>query len=105
MEELVMQYDISTYGNQRSGSYKGINWSMKRPYGNYWCGYIYPNDDDISDKDIKNLEEIAHGGLTMGYGFDCTHLGDYPMDKNGTFRTFEYVYKCITSMIDYLHNR
>jgi len=114
---MIMMTDILEHGLECKGEYKGVSWSMRRPYKTYWCGYVeyetdtLPQQYELTDEDIESLEGLSHGGLTSGIGFDCAHAGDYaPMEggmvsslfRGGMFRTHSYVYGRITDMIDYI---
>jgi hypothetical protein len=103
-----MLKDIQKHGNRDSGTYRGIPWMMTRPCRTYWCGYVTYDQSALSKKykltkdNTQRLEIISHGGLTSDLGFDCSHIGDYPMSANGTFRTYAYVYGILKGMIDYI---
>ena len=108
-EHQRMLVDIRTYGNQEHGTHRNIEWSMNRPYGTYWCGYIHYTGD-LTDAQIEQLENRNHGGLTGGLGFDCAHYGDYfpfTLEQSsflmkGTFKDHDYVLNIIQNMIDYI---
>lgn len=85
--------------NNEVGYYREIKYELKRLVYTHWCGYIYP-EFKIKDNVVNMLENISHGGLTSGLGFDCAHIGDYPMFGNGTFRDRLYVLQIIHNIID-----
>ena len=113
-EYLRQQEDLKNYPrNEYTGTYKGIKWIMKRPYNTYWCGYVHtPEDRVITKKEHKTLDGLAHGGLTGGpLGFDCSHYTDYHYKseigyefthQNATYKDYNYVYKTICRMIDFI---
>lgn len=107
VEEEAMRQDIQQYGMQQEGIYKDVSWSMKRPYGTYWCGYVTSEINTTKDM-LDKLEAIAHGGLTARLGFDCSHCHDYPtsghFNKTAKFRDYNYVLGNIKEMIDYINN-
>ena len=101
-----------------SGLYRGIPWRLKRPNGSYWCGYVdleKSDEEKLSKTDWSNLNDIAHGGLTCGIGFDCAHIGDYyyfpcaaaltplpQLNLNATFKTYEFAFGEVIKLIDYI---
>jgi hypothetical protein len=105
--------DIDKYGDMQNGTYRNIEWSMKRPYGTYWCAYVHYNGE-LNDDQIEQLENLSHMGLTSGIGFDCAHYGDYaPMKLNDkfyqslcnqddTYKDHDYVRNIVKTMIDYI---
>lgn len=96
--------DREKYGDKQNGTYKEVEWEATRHPGlGFWRGYVLC---DIPEEKIKILEEIAHGGLTATYGFDCGHWGDYSAGdrvyKETVYRDFPYVLSVIHKMIDAL---
>jgi hypothetical protein len=62
------------------GTYKGIDWKIRRPYKTYLCGYADSNNklnDILDENDFTELEKLSQGGLTSGLGFDCGHFNDF----------------------------
>lgn len=57
------------------------------PLLRHYCGYVKLDNVDLSDTACPE----PHGGWTARNGFDCAHLGDYPLDARGTFKTFDFV--------------
>lgn len=108
-EEQRMKQDIEEHGEEDSGVYRGLKWSMKRPYSTYWCGYVDFDTSNLPDTHIDGLDSVAHGGLTADCGFDCAHHNDYAPFPGfngrvccGIYRDHDYVLKCIHKMIDYI---
>ena len=116
-----MLKDIEKSRNRpHKGIYKGIEWEIRRPSRTYLCGYIYPKPeigDRLTEEDYEKLQELSHGGLTCGIGFDCSHYGDYfgniiyppnPTDMdfyNSTLRRLpkdNYVEDILNGGLDYL---
>ena len=108
----IMQKDIKDHGMKNKGVYNRIKWAMKRPCNSYWCGYVY-YEGTLSNDQLEKLDELSHGGLTSGLGFDCAHWGDFapfPDVPQGflfgshklVFRTHDYVYDILKEMIDYI---
>lgn len=104
-------------------NYQGYKCEIKRNYFEFYCGYIYLNNDHpLCNKSMDDLEKLSkyspHGGFTYTegnkIGFDCGHLSDYiPSDTiygfnkslgfeniYKRFRTFEDVEKEIKKIVD-----
>lgn len=100
-----LQEDQELWGNEQTGTYRGVSYLARRhPAYKHWCGYIIPNSE-ISEDGYERLDDVAHGGITGhrgGPGFDCSHMDDYPLFKDGTYRNYPYVFNNIKSMIDTL---
>lgn len=96
--------DVTVYGMKQTGSYRGVSYTAKRngrDMRRHWCGYIHPNTS-CTEEQGERIDAAAHGGLTWGIGFDCAHIGDYPLYVDGQFRDFPYVLSIIKAMIDAL---
>jgi len=98
-QEQRRQADIAEYGNEQEFTYKKIRCYMLRRYGKYWCGYL---DCGIVEDVFNRLNGVAHGGMTAHNGFDCAHLGDYPVDPDGEYRDYAYVRKVLEDLVDEL---
>lgn len=104
-----MLKDKEKYGDEQSGTYRGIDWSMKRRHNVFWCGYLHlPPDMKVSDEKYAKLDQIAHGGFTADFGFDCAHGKDlysinqlYCSDKM-TYKDHDYVKQNLMDLIDCL---
>lgn len=108
-ERQRMLLDRRVYGDSDEGTYRGIGWSMRRPNDmRHWCGYVHyaaSDSDNFNEDTWEELEQIAHGGLTAGMGFDCAHGNDWYVgvadnDERRTYKDHEYVLDCIKRMID-----
>ena len=104
--------DRDNYGSNQSGIHRGIQWSMRKPYNSYWCGYVkFESSITLSNEKIEEMERYAHGGFTSGIGFDCSHYDDFaPMYitelnkwfglTEGSFKDYHYVRNCLEKIID-----
>jgi hypothetical protein len=107
LQGYCMARDKRDFGSDASGVYGGVGWTMKRPKGTYWCGYIsFPRD--LPDDCLMALDREVHGGFTGDpkdetMGFDCNHgfIGDWPADRwTGTYRDYHYVLGQIKNLIE-----
>ena len=97
-QEKIMEEDLQAHPGQMFDlTIHGIRCQICRtPYG-YYCGYILV-DDDLSEV----VPSVPHGGWTAFNGFDCAHRGDYPMHRQGIFRTYEFVVEELTRIVEQL---
>lgn len=101
---LELVQDRLKYGNEQTGTRRGIEWkTMRVEVMGHWCGYYYP-DRDLTEEEIAHINTIAHGGLTALHGFDCSHWNDYPAcgDDGMKYRDFPYVQDILFQIIDYI---
>ena len=91
--------DIKEYGNFQEFNYKNVRCYMQRTTTGHrsWCGYL---DCGITADTFERLEGIAPGGMTAHNGFDCCHLGDYPVDLDGEYRDYAFVRAALERMVD-----
>lgn len=112
IQKKRQEEDIKQNGNHRTGVYKDVDWEMIRPDNTYWCGYVklHGRTKTFSEKQLEELSEVAHGGFTAPFGFDCAHAGDYYFEEGSpfsvffrqtdTYKDFDYVLKNIKDIID-----
>jgi hypothetical protein len=97
------------------GSYKGVQWEIKRPSGTHLCGYLLLdksllNELNLSNDEMDEIESCSHYGFTASWGFDCAHFGDYipnifdcgivSTSLGITYKDFEYVKDVINRIVD-----
>jgi hypothetical protein len=61
----------------------------------HWCGYVLQPSASLQSKIDSGLIHV-YGGWTYEdaegvIGFDCAHVGDFPISQTGTFKTYEFV--------------
>ncbi len=103
-QSIRMIQDLEKYPSPEEGVYKNVEYKMKRLHNSIWGGYV--KVENVSDEMHEKMEELSHGGITGGcdgmIGFDCSHLGDYPLCADGIYRDRNYVLAVIHRMIDEL---
>ena len=103
------------------GCYRGFYWTMNRPFGTFWAGFIYglpsfTTDSFTTDSpdyyqicDHPNLNFIECQKFQSGvYRFHCAHKGDYvelfQYVCNGEYKDGEWVRSKIKRVIDHAIN-
>ena len=101
-----MYNDINTYGDFMSGVYEGVRWTMWRVVY-HWCVEVFL---ELDDDEFEEVEVLIHAGYItihspVYFGWDCAHIGDFPVDGRGTYKTFNYNMSVVHSAVEYIQQR
>jgi hypothetical protein len=92
-------------------TYRGINYTIKRPMATHLCGYVHAGHIDLTEDEMDEIEDDScHHDFTAGFGgFDCAHHTDYVPSQlpsffdDATYKDFDYVESIIENIIDHIY--
>lgn len=101
-----MLLDIKKHPCTTHDLYKDVYWEMKRPFGTYWCLYIYPNKSLFTDNKIYEIMNNIYTDIYINddcIWIDFAHYYDFappsiePNEliwyKKYGIRKYDYTYK------------